>query len=876
MSHHRDDFAGDGHHIGPEKGSTGASQASEKLSHPRRRRRSPSPSCSPPTLVDSSKLTSTWGKVLIHDDTPKIAQHRAEVSDRLNRSEVRKRAKAERQDFTLDDVGSSSDSESDLPAIAEVGRNTDSVKEWHDNLSRDASDMEDSEMERIWAGEKRKKNSNKSGTLSKSSKVKAVGPAKPAIPSPKYSKANTVSKRGQPQSPKHVSDKHLRNKGHSRGRSKERCNKNGKQEVGSSKHSTKSSTSRPYGSSHASSARSSSRATTTDRGRSRASSARSDSRAGSVAQFDDDDDDKSGDDEDKADGGSSDGDDDSSEGGSDDLSESNEESDGEPTKHHNKNTNSKVKSGDFKGVEREILEDTIHLSELYLVTTDYFPTPQQLVEMTKGNWEKSVRKRDLRRRDFPVMEQVLIAVRLRLHSFRGRLCDNAVKAGLLSAYGLAGVKQGSPEAKSIMNSILPHGVHQKVGAPAGTGYFQHTFLKDATCQMLFSGCKPLGKLHPDKFEKFPLRTLVIICAIIHGVIEAYTYDKKTSGRGMKKEDQMSQDQVCKYYKIHRKTSKFFESEQKLRCDYELLMLYKYCIEQVGTTVPAQASKKRKIEVLTAEHFANDDPSPEDWEKLGSLLVTKTGSPPPEPTPPTQSLPPKPTPQTKSNASLSQPRPRPKQPEPTSDDEECGVEPERGLGSVPPARVNTPSDKAHLSPKTQLLGKPAKAPESEERISGSCDSPTKESPVRASTPSSAKLKPFDLPLPELSELPPVQVAPPSTISAPPPASAEPKKMNTNHPAPSSNPTKRRCAHSPLTDPESPVRKKLTVPNKQTPTAIHPAAHSGSGQTSNSSRSPGSRAMQVSVVLKVPKSGKKGPASAVEAGKRVVASKCSTHT
>ncbi|KDN35182.1 hypothetical protein RSAG8_11791, partial [Rhizoctonia solani AG-8 WAC10335] len=322
-----------------------------------------------------------------------------------------------------------------------------------------------------------------------------------------------------------------------------------------------------------------------------------------------------------------------------------------------------------------------------------------------------------------MMPNHLKVCRYHLQSFRSRLRDNIVKAGPAQAYGLKGVKAGSAEAIAIVNSILPHSIHCKPGSAPGTGYFQNDFLQPAACKMLFSGHKPLRHLYPKKFEKFPLKTVTIMCAIIHGVLEGMKVDpnakkKKRSSPGEPNQDKLYLATVQEYYRIHHKSTCSFEQYQTPHCNVVLPALYWYCIENlVSSAAPIVQVLKKRILVLTAEHFTNNDLSPEELAKYQPVPAR----------PPSSELPP-------ARAKL---KPRPHLPPNDKDDEVEGWE-----DAPPPTVANSPLNKTVADKSgamelkengnTQVLAAPACKPLS-------ATTPVLASPFAANTKTPTKCK-----------------------------------------------------------------------------------------------------------------------------------------
>ncbi|CAE6476101.1 unnamed protein product [Rhizoctonia solani] len=706
-------------------------------------------------------------------DMPKISQHRTEVKMCKLHSEVLRCSKAECKDFSLDVEESSeelgeSNVESDLP---------------------DAN-MEESELERIWAEGKQ----GKKKLFSQATKVKADGPAQQISSLKKLSHSQC----DQSPSPKHAS-------GPLKGK------REGHSEKPSAKHVRSQSLSTH---SRVSSARSSSRASTA------CSSSRTPSTLDDCNDDDDDDDDEDKE-EVKGHGRDSDSDDSDVRGESDDQDsdsrgESDEDSDG-PQKRKTK----KAKSGDYKGIEREILDRMVLSLQLFLVTEDYFPSPQQLVEVSTMKWEDV--------------------------------------AGLLEAYRLKGVKQGSPEAISIVDSFLPHNLHRKPSLMEGTRYFQHKFLRPAACKMLFSGHKPLGKLYPETFEKFPLKTLAIMCAIIHGVLEAFKVDLNTKmkkkSQGESNQDKMLLASVQEYYRIHHKSTCSFEKYQSARCKVVLPALYRYCIEHSGgraaTVVPAP---RRVIQVLTAEHFANDDLSPEELAEYSVV-----------PSSPKR-------PRTK-----VKPKPKPRPPPNDEDDEVDELEGREEVAPLPPTVANSSLNKTESATRTVLADKlQAVEPEEDDNAQLSAApgpsgnlSPHHDTAAKAAPSSTHLTKSAGSKLMATLSSPALQhssatthvLASPFTPETPTPAKRKRKAASTASVSPAK---RKRLAESDL---ESPSRKRGGQSNSDAVSAPGLVSTSRTTSASDSSKSPSSCRMAMSVVIQT----KARPVNSANHGKRIVAKK-----
>ncbi|CAE6458151.1 unnamed protein product [Rhizoctonia solani] len=279
--------------------------------------------------------------------------------------------------------------------------------------------------------------------------------------------------------------------------------------------------------------------------------------------------------------------------------------------------------GDFAGTERTLIDETIILVECYLLLVDYFLGPQDLLVVTKEKWGIAVHDRGEDLQDFKMSKANFQAIKARIQSFRSRLCKTCSEAGtgLLKVYGLEGLPQGSPEAIKVIDSLLPHGAHLKPGSKPGYGFFQHDFIFKVIYQILFGGRHPLAQAHPDLFRKFPPHLVTLTTSIIHGILEKY---KLKPHKGNKtKDDQLLLPEVLSYYKIHRKTMKLFASEQEDRFEIVMSLLHKRCFERAGID-RAAPTKPKKIEVLTASHFARDEPTEEERMALGlPRKATKT-------------------------------------------------------------------------------------------------------------------------------------------------------------------------------------------------------------------------------------------------------------
>ncbi|EUC56789.1 hypothetical protein RSOL_197880, partial [Rhizoctonia solani AG-3 Rhs1AP] len=292
-------------------------------------------------------------------DTEKIAPFRAEVKKQKASRISRKRAKAGREDYGLelqdqeDSDSKDEDEESDLPDTYEVGRGTSGqpsrcealIQRLQDHGEFDVSGMDDSELETVWKDVKNSKQRKKCKLFGKASKVVDNVPARPAI-SPK-------KKRGRSPSPKSTSNKRLRAEVDTYKQPKS----NGKDQKNSARSrpllKEPKKLLKPHSSVSRVSSHSSSRAPSTLAGSCAALSTRS-SNLGRPMDMDEDED-EDGDeaeneDQDKdEDDGKDDGED-----GSDDDSELGEHE--EPSNRPTSGFKGKVKSGDFTGTERAILD----------------------------------------------------------------------------------------------------------------------------------------------------------------------------------------------------------------------------------------------------------------------------------------------------------------------------------------------------------------------------------------------------------------------------------------------------------------------------------------------------------------------------------------
>ncbi|CAE6467646.1 unnamed protein product [Rhizoctonia solani] len=556
-------------------------------------------------------------------DTEKIKPFRTEVKKQKAQRKSRKQSKAQREDYSLDPQsqenteGEDEDQESNLPDANEVGRSTSGQETRREVLVRklqahgdfDVSEMDNTELETVWAKVKRSKDANKRKLFGKTSKVIHDAPARPAI--------SPNKKRGRSPSPNPISNKRSRSEVDTRKQPESKSK--GSRSESHLKKPAKSSNPRSSVS-HASS-RSSSRAP-------------SSARSSNVRRSKDVDSDKE--EEEKEDNEDSNGhrDEDEDKDRLDDNSQSNE-SDGSSdrpvplVKHRSrpkKGPKGKVRSGDFTGTERILLDETVHLVECHLLLVNYFLGPQDLFVVIKEMWETAVRKQKEKLKNFLFCDKVFEAVKDRIHSFCGRLRGTVLVAGggLLNAYGLKGCSQGSAEAIKVIDSILPHGVHVKPGSQRGYGFFQHEFILEAIYQILFTGRHPLGRRYPEKFQVFPPRLVTLTCSITHGVLDKYKLEPRTGNKN--KDEQLSLADVLSYYKIHRKTMKLFELNQNDRFKIVLPLLSQRCFERAGIDQSAPVVQPRAFKALTAEDFAHDEPTEEEIALL--RLPTKTANPPP--------------------------------------------------------------------------------------------------------------------------------------------------------------------------------------------------------------------------------------------------------
>ncbi|KAG8762195.1 hypothetical protein FRC11_010522 [Ceratobasidium sp. 423] len=557
-------------------------------------------------------------------DTEKIGPHRAEVKQQNHQHEVRKQLKAQHEDFTLDFEPEEGDSEedmcsdSDLPDAAQVGRKLCGTSTNREGLIRkikacgdfEVSDMDESELEKIYSDVKAAKKAKKQKIFSKSSKVMANGPARPAM-SPK--KATTGSKWTRSRSPSRKSSKRSRNaldthsrtrihdRSNSRGRSKSRnpTTDHGKIKRKKDDPSQKSficSPSRTHSAHSYASSRTSSCAPLAIASSHHTPSAHSDNFNDRMG-VDDDDDGNDNDDSDAPIGLGGDKESDPSDSESDEAfyDRPGHNSGYKSESKLKSKSKSKVKSSDFRGTECLILDDTIYMVECHLLLINYFLGPQDFYLVMKEKWEKAVRKHNQKTRDFPINEDVVEAVKLRIQSFWGRLRNVCVEAGLFMVYGLGKVEQGLDKAIEIIDAILPHELHQKPGSAPGLGWFQHNFIGEVIYRMIFKGWHPL----------------------IHGILEKYKVKPMPPGECRTNDENLSLQDVEEYYKIHRKTMRLFVSEQREHCyDIILPLLQKRCFERGGTAKPAPVKTSKKVEVLTAGHFAKDEPTEEERIALG--------------------------------------------------------------------------------------------------------------------------------------------------------------------------------------------------------------------------------------------------------------------
>ncbi|EUC59363.1 transmembrane protein, putative, partial [Rhizoctonia solani AG-3 Rhs1AP] len=268
---------------------------------------------------------------------------------------------------------------------------------------------------------------------------------------------------------------------------------------------------------------------------------------------------------------------DDGEDGSDDDSELGEHK--EPSNRPTSGFKGKVKSGDFTGTERAILDKTIRLVECHLLLVNYFLENHNLFLVIKKKWEMAVREKGEKLKCFPVDDRHFKAVKLRIQAFRGRLRDLITKAGpgILIAYDMQGLSQGSPKAIAAIDSKLPHNIHIKPGSKKGFGWFQHDFILEAVYHVLCVGRSPIAGEYPELFREFPTRLVTLICAIIHGILEKFKLKPRMGNKN--KEEQLLLAEVSSYYKIHSKTMKIIRvqtrSRLKIRSSHAIIDAHGY-------------------------------------------------------------------------------------------------------------------------------------------------------------------------------------------------------------------------------------------------------------------------------------------------------------
>ncbi|CUA75654.1 hypothetical protein RSOLAG22IIIB_11905 [Rhizoctonia solani] len=555
-------------------------------------------------------------------DTEKIAPFRAEVEKHKTQRASRKRSKAQREDYSLDieDKEERESEESDLPDVDEIGRSTTDQQTRRELLIQnlqahgdfDVSEMDESELTTLWTDVKRSKKASKSKLFGKTSKVVDNAPAHPAI-SPKKKRARSPSPVASSKKRSHsVIETQKQPKPKVKGTDQSKGAR------GEARLEEPSKPSKPRLSTPRTGSRNSSRAPSTLASSCAPSSSRSskfteptqvandedsddeDSNANSDSSLDSDEDkgtDKDGSDEDGSD-------EDSQRGEYDELSD-------RPTKHRHAPTTGpklkgKVKSGDFTSTERVLIDETVRLVQCHILLVDYFVDRQELFLATKQSWELAVRKMGEKNKNFPFYDDIFRAVKVRIHAFRGHLCTTITDAGggLLKAYGLEGHAQGSATACEIIDSILPHGVHVKPGSEPGFGYFQHKFILEA-------------------IYRFPVRFVTLVCSIMHGVLDKFRL--KPHPGNMNKEDQLSLSDVLANYKIHRKSMRLFKENQRPHFNFVFLSLPKLCFERAGVFESATIPESREVPELTANDFAQDEPTEEEMIALGLPPTTTATS-----------------------------------------------------------------------------------------------------------------------------------------------------------------------------------------------------------------------------------------------------------
>ncbi|KAF8602487.1 hypothetical protein BDV93DRAFT_509250 [Ceratobasidium sp. AG-I] len=213
--------------------------------------------------------------------------------------------------------------------------------------------------------------------------------------------------------------------------------------------------------------------------------------------------------------------------------ESRARSRGEKKRSKSNRKSDRGRSGEFEGVERNLVDKTVEL----LCST--------------------------------------MSIRDQINSFRSRL-RNRVKVVFAQQFEF---RSRTLKAKAIdrkVQEMLPFEFHHK-GSEKGKGWFQHSFVQRIVCEAFFTGRSPIGVKYPEMFNPFPPKAVSLVCTMAMFLLGEWK-----TGRYVKQ--CMTLDSLKPLYNKQQRVMVGFCDKQGSWADELFASLYKDSMSDMGASV----------------------------------------------------------------------------------------------------------------------------------------------------------------------------------------------------------------------------------------------------------------------------------------------------
>ncbi|CAE7224569.1 unnamed protein product [Rhizoctonia solani] len=267
------------------------------------------------------------------------------------------------------------------------------------------------------------------------------------------------------------------------------------------------------------------------------------------------------------------------------------------------------KTSDFTGTVKKMVDYATIRVCAKLASSGMFVPPREYKALVAKSWGRAAAEYgvDAGNAKYTLQKAHKQAIRARVNSFRSRIRDR-LKPAAASVYRLISDGRTNEEAKEYVRGLFPHGYHTKVGAPPGTGHFQHSFLEEAIFESYYTGNNPVGIVYEKWFDPMPLEAIGFVCAVIRWVIQQHETGKYVKIK-------MSFEKLREYYdEVMESLRAFRTGKQSQRCVVVQSMLYVRSMEKAGRSVLEEQPKPAET-TLREDDFAEDVPTAEELKLL---------------------------------------------------------------------------------------------------------------------------------------------------------------------------------------------------------------------------------------------------------------------